>query len=304
MTTSRLTAPSMNALASERLRESADPAIRRLAGDRSADALSSARVRKLLEFPKMHPYSKFAGTHWRLVALADLGVPPRTKAVAVGIEQELAWLACGSRLQRAPGAGGLVRVHASQEGNAIYAGARLGFATDPRVRKLVDALLEWQWPDGGWNCGVNASGRRSSFHETVTPALGLAAYHAALGHRASLAAARRAAELLLEHRLYRALRSGEVIHPSWTKPHYPPYWHYDIVQGLRLLQAVGRLGDRRADDALDLLERRRGRDGRFSGPSWNTAMQPDAVEWGRGADNEMLNLRIEGLLQAARASRR
>lgn len=108
-----------------------------------------------------------------------------------------------------------------------------------------------------------------------------------------------AAELLLEHRLFRSLGTGEPIHPSWTKPHYPPYCHYDVLQGLRLVAAVGLLDDPPARGALDLLERSRRRDGRFSGPAWWSAKQPDAVDWGRGPDNEMLNVRVEAVLRVA-----
>ena len=44
------------------------------------------------------------------------------------------------------------RRHASMEGNAVYAFSRLGFADHPCTRRLVEALIAWQWPDGGWNC--------------------------------------------------------------------------------------------------------------------------------------------------------
>ena len=271
--------------------------IRRLAGDKRADALASVRVRQLLAFPDVHPYTKYWGTHWRLVALADLAVPHTAPGLTQGIEQELAWLTAPEHRRKIRSIGGLVRWHASMEGNAVYALSKLGRAGDRRTRTLVDSLLEWQWPDGGWNCDVKASGRRSSFHETVTPALGLAAYHEATRDRRALAAARRAAELLLEHRMLRS-RRGEVIHPSWIKLHYPPYWHYDILQGLRLLDAVGQLGDPRAGEALDLLLRARRRDGSFAGRAWNSSRDPDAVDWGRGSDNDMLTLRGGALLLA------
>jgi hypothetical protein len=278
---------------------SSDPAVRRLAGDDHADVLASPRVRTLLDFPDVHPYTKWWGTHWRLVALADLCVPAGTASLTRGVEREMEWLTAPEHRGQIGAVDGLVRVHASQEGNAVYACSRLGFASGPRVRMLADSLLEWQWPDGGWNCDVRATGQRSSFHETVTPAIGLAAYHVATHDADSLGGARRAAELLLEHRLFRSIRTGHEIHPSWTKPHYPPYWHYDILQGLRLLEAVGLLDDPRAHDALDLLERARRRDGRFSGPAWLSAKQQDAVDWGSGPENEMLNLRVEAILRAS-----
>ena len=266
----------------------------------SADVPASPRVRTLLEFPtKVHPYKKWWGTHWRLVALADLGVPPGTPGLEIGIEQELKWLASPAHRNPIRTINGLTRRCASQEGNAVYAASKLGFAPDPRVALLVGSLLGWQWSDGGWNCDINPNAWRSSFHESVTPGLGLAAYNEATGDGDALKGALRVAELLLEHKLFRSTRTGEPIHRSWTKPHYPPYWHYDILQGLRLLGSVGMLDDPRASDALDLLEDARRRDGRFSGPSWIRENLQDAVEWGKGPENDMLNRRAEQILAAA-----
>ena len=69
-------------------------------------------------------------------------------------------------------------------------------ADDPRVQQLAHDLVRWQWPDGGWNCDRNATGRRSSFHESLIPMHGLYEY-------GEHAAASRTAELLLDHRLFR-----------------------------------------------------------------------------------------------------
>ena len=128
--------------------------------------------------------------------------------------------------------------------------SRLGYADDSRTGQLVGALLDWQWPDGGWNCDRHRDARRSSFHESAIPALGLATYAAVAGDAASSRAAERTAALLLEHRLFRSMATGEPIHPSWQVLHYPSYWHYDILLGLRLLAAVDRLSDPRAHGRL------------------------------------------------------
>ena len=49
-------------------------------------------------------------------------------------------------------------------------------AGDPRVQLLARSLVEWQWPDGGWNCDKKATGRRSSFNESLPPMWGLHEY--------------------------------------------------------------------------------------------------------------------------------
>src|SRR6266705_763670 len=63
---------------------------------------------------------------------------------------------------------GRVRMCASMEGNAIFALLKLGEA-DERIDRLAQRLLDWQWPDGGWNCDKNRQAHVSSFTETILP---------------------------------------------------------------------------------------------------------------------------------------
>lgn len=253
-------------------------------------------LEQLLAFPDAHPYAKWWGTHWRLVEIADAGLNVPGERLAPGAVQELDWLL--PALGEVMVVDGRVRRHASMEGNAVFALSRLGFAGHPGTLRLVSGLVSWQWDDGGWNCDRRPATTRSSFHESVTPALGLAAYAQATGNSDARIAAERTAELLLRHRLFRSL-GGEVIHPSWVTLHYPPYWHYDILQGLRLLQLVDMLDDPRAGEALDLVEKAQRQPGRFSGRTWASARQPAAVDWGRSPDNPMLNEVAGGVLRAA-----
>jgi len=177
-------------------------------------------------------------------------------------------------------------------------------AKDGRVELLARSLVEWQWPDGGWNCDPHASGRRSSFHESLIPAWGLHEYYESTGSAWAEDAAQRAAELFLEHRLFRSLRTGEVISPAWLRLRYPPYWHYDVLQGLLVLGRLGRLNDVRAHDALGALVELRRPDGSWhaNGYWWNppgSARAPEAVDWRRRGPNEMITLNALRVLRAA-----
>ena len=250
------------------------------------------------------PYRKWTGVHWRLISLAELGVPPSDPRAAAAAERVLTWITRG--LRHPPDViDGLVRAHGSVQGNALGACCRLGLAGDPRAQHLAESLISWQWPDGGWNCDREATGYRSSFHETLGAAWGLHEYGQATGDLPARAAADRAAELFLEHRLFRRLRTGEIIDSLWLKPRYPPYWHYDILQALLVLTRTGRVRDPRAADALDELERRRLPDGRWraEGQWWKPAdssITPDVVAWGRsGEPNPMITLNALRVLRAA-----
>src|SRR5262245_54560091 len=249
-------------------------------------------------------YSKWAGAHWRLVSLVELGVPAGEPRCLAAAETVLAWLTGKAHRDRIQVIDGLTRRCGSQEGNALAVCSRLGLADDPRVRLLAESLVEWQWPDGGWNCDKNATGYRSSFNESLPPMWGLHEYWAASGETAARDAAARTAELLLEHRLFRTLASGEPIRESFVTMHSPPTWHYDFFQALVVLARLGLADDVRATEALDLLEERRLPDGRWrAGGRWwkapgSKGSNVEVVDWGSGP-NELLTLHALRVPRAA-----
>jgi hypothetical protein len=228
----------------------------------------SARAQQLLsergeagEIP-FHPYAKWYGAHWVLADLADIGYPPGDEALAPLREQVYKWL-LGQGHQRAiKTIAGRVRRCASQEGNALYYLLLLGLA-DERADELAARLLSWQWPDGGWNCDKNPAAIHSSFMESLIPLRALSLYGRLTGDNRAKAAAERAAEIFLKRRLYRRQSDGQIIAENFTQLHYPCYWHYDILFGLKVMAEAGFIGDARCQDALDLLEAKQLPDGGF-----------------------------------------
>jgi hypothetical protein len=289
---------------------SSDPAIRNLARsdllgelfDETA-TLHSPLVQALLVNHRGHPYgNKWRGAHWRLVSLVELGVRMQPVVVAA-VEQVLRWIAAPRpRTVIAD----LERRHASMEGNALAVCSRLGLAGDPRVVLLKDLVLAAQWPDGGWNCDRRPKARHSSFHESLATLWGLHEFNRATGDGEAGAAADRAAEFFLRHRLFRSEQSGQIADREWIKLHYPPYWHYDILQALLVLSRRRLLGDPRCEEALNLLESKRRPDGTWQPGGYrywlrqgSERVNGDAVDWGREGPNEMLTLNALRVLKAA-----
>jgi hypothetical protein len=245
-----------------------------------------------------HPYGKWRGAFWRLVALVELGVGAGHEGALAAADQSLAWLANPRRLDRIRKRTieGRVRRCASQDGRGLYACCRLGLV-DERMNVLAESLVATQWPDGGWNCDVRPQASHSSFHETWGPILGLSAYGAS-------EAATRGAEFLLRHRVVFSERTGEPAHPIFLSLRYPPYWHYDVLVGLTTLARSVGLADPRAGDALDLLESKRRPDGTWhcEGKWWkrpgSKGSGVEAVDWGNAAD-ELLTERAHDALHAA-----
>lgn len=272
---------------------------------------SGPRVRALLRGQGqdggfgIHPYGKWTGAHWRLVSLVELAAPPDER-VRAAAEQVLGWLCAPGHRRGIKTIEGRPRMHGSMEGNALAVCTRLGLAHDERVRSLAQALMDAQWPDGGWNCHPDPDAHHSSFHESITPLWGLAEYARATDDRAAAQAAGRAAELFFVHRLFRSDTTGEVINEEWLRFHYPPYWHYDVLQGLLLLSRAGYPADERAKEALDLVEQKRDEEGRWHVEGRSYWSRPgskgpgvEAVDWGRRGPNEFITLNALRVLRAA-----
>jgi hypothetical protein len=219
-------------------------------------------------------YYYWQGLHWVLASLADLGYPAHDESLHPIRDRVLdLWLGrqyfhefvARTKPQAyakrgVPIMDGRYRRCASQQGNALYSLIRLGLVDD-RVETLVERLLHWQWPDGGWNCDREPSADTSSFMETMLPMLGLAAYGSAKRNTSATKAAARAAEVFLRRKLFRRASSGEVIAKDFVALHYPLYWHYDVLGGLKAMMLLGRIRDPRCTEALDLLESKRLADG-------------------------------------------
>jgi len=273
------------------MREVSHAEVTRLERKRLIDALSKDH--------EVHPYGKWRGAFWRLVALVDLGVRRGHPGAVAAAEETLDWVASPRRLAtiRRRVIDGRLRRCASQEGRALYCCVRVG-VDDARLDLLAEALIESQWPDGGWNCDRRPRATHSSFHESWGPLLGLAAYGAT-------EAAARAADFLLRHRVVFSDRTGEIADRRFLALRYPAYWHYDLLVGLwALAESVG-LDDVRVREALALLESKRAGDGiwhvegRWWKPPGSKGSNVDAVDWASAADR-LLTERVWSVLAARR----
>jgi hypothetical protein len=251
-------------------------------------------------------YSKWHGAHWRLVALVELGIPADEPRAVAAYETILKPLLGRAHLDNVPQISGRYRRCASQEGNALGVGVRLGRSSDPRVGALAENLVRWQWPDGGWNCDRKPAASHASFYESITPLWGLAEFARATGEPDVVRAAQRAAELFLRHQVYRSHRTGHVADRRWTGLHWPPYYGYTALWGLVVLARAGALPDPRADDAVGLIRGRQGQGGRWpvDGPwGWRSPgmrrAERDPAPWPQSGPSEMITLNALRALRAA-----
>lgn len=249
------------------------------------DIEGSPRVRALLsertpdgKLP-YDPYAQWYGPHWVLVTLADIGYHPGDTSLLPLREQVLEHWLSPEHIDNLPVINGRIRVHASQEANALFSLLSLGLA-DERVDQLAQNLMGWQWPDGGWNCDMKPEATHSSFWESLIPLRALALYGRQRASDQALEAARRAAEIFLKRKLFRRERDGAIMNEEFVKLHYPCYWYYDILFGLKVMAEAGLIGDARCGEALELLESKRLDDGGF--PAEEACYHlTDELEYGR-----------------------
>ncbi len=252
----------------------------------------------------VHWYKKWAGATWRLVSAVELGVPSDNPVARRAANYVLSRLPL--RRSEPHQVRGRYRLHASVLGNPLGVCSRLGMADDPRVRRIAHSLVRWQWPDGGWNCDSSEDARHSSFYESLATLWGLNEYFRTTKDATVRTAIDRATELFLRHRLLKSCHGDDVINPRWIRLHYPVYWHYDILQALRVLGFAGKLGDPRTREALDLIESKRAKDGTWhsEGRFWHLgdrrAANTEVVDWGQSGPNEMVTLNALRVLASAR----
>ncbi len=266
-------------------------------------------------------YRYWQGIHWALTSLADIGYPDGDESLRPVLDRSLGmWTqpvydrtvsvtaeTVRSLHHGVPRLNGRYRRCASQQGNALLYASRLAGGRDPAPH-LAELLARWQWDDGGWNCSRSPSAHVSSFMETLTPMRGLMAYSVVSGSSRAYRTARRAAEVFLQRRMFRRRKDGRVMRPHFLQLHYPLYWYYDVLGGLKGIAEVGLIDDPRCSEALDWLEQRElpnggwAADARFYHVTETYEHGAEYVDWGapaRGQRNDWVTTDALFVLGAA-----
>jgi len=291
-----------------------DPAIRwqvmRDLTDAAPETVAAERARVATEgwgaqlLAAQSPAGKWGGpkedrglliTLWSLVVLKDLGLDPASKQ-ARKMTDRVARRVVFQPLHNRPYFDG--ETEPCINGRILGLGAYFKEPNDA----LAGQLLSEQLADGGWNCEAPRS-RRSSFHTTICVLEGLLAYERAGRKSAAITKARKRAEkYLLERRMFRSLRTGEVIDKRWLRFTYPSFWHYDVLRGLDYLREAGVKPDDRVQEAIEIVIQRRHQNGRWplnllhpeqiplqmetqvgSASRWNALRALRVLRWFRGA---------------------
>jgi hypothetical protein len=209
---------------------------------------------------------RFLITLYSLTVLMDLGVDPASKQACKMIDRVDKRLVF-KRLNNRPFLHGETEpcINGRILGIGAYFGSHLHLKEPNEA--LANQLLSEQLEDGGWNCEAPKS-QRSSFHTTICVLEGLLEYERAKPASPALSksvtkARKRAESYLLDRRMFRSLRTSEVINKRWLRFSFPTFWHYDVLRGLDYLRNAGIKPDSCVSDAIEIVLERRHQNGRW-----------------------------------------
>jgi len=208
---------------------------------------------------------KWISTHYTVLDLKNLNISPYNKAIRQSISQVIQTL-------KGPD-GGILPIGAEKKSDMCVNGMFLNYASyfgmeQNDLSSIVDLLLSEHMQDGGFNCESNRrETTHSSMHTTISVLEGIHEY-AKNGYRYRLEELQKSEEqsreFLLQHRLYQSHRTGQIIDKKWLMLSYPSRWKYDILRALDYFQSIGSDYDPRMQDALDVLKKKRRKDGTWS----------------------------------------
>lgn len=207
---------------------------------------------------------KWTSTHYTLLDLRHLELPPDYPVPHEAVDMIL-------REQKGED-GGINPSKTIKQSDVCINGMFLNYACyflvdEAGLHSIVDFVIEQHMPDGGFNCQKNRQGAvHSSLHSTISVLEGILEY-GANGYdyrRAELEElAAQAREFILKHRLFRSDRTGEIIDKRMLMLSYPSRWFYDILRALEYFRAAGSGYEPRMQDALDVLMKKRRKDGKW-----------------------------------------
>lgn len=209
---------------------------------------------------------KWTSTHYTLMDLMNLGIPPETPSVRNTVE-----MVFDNHIGEDGGIAFSETSKTSKESDVCINGMDLGLGAyfriaDNKMHSVIDNILDAQMQDGGWNCMRSRGAVHSSLHSTISVLEGLLAYRNGGGRyrlREITSMEADGRQFIMQHRFYRSHRTGETIDKKMLMLSWPSRWRYDILRALDYFRAARCPYDARMDDAMDVLARKQRADGRW-----------------------------------------
>lgn len=149
-------------------------------------------------------------------------------------------------------------------GNMVSTLVRIGYSDDPRVKKALKWLVKVQNRDGGWLCPywkAHVKDKHGCFRGAICSMEAFSEVPRENLTDEIKESVSKGAEFLLTHHLFKAEHHGyKIINKAWLELNFP-WFGYSILRGLDVLTKLGYTKDRRLNDAVEVLMRKRQTDG-------------------------------------------
>lgn len=211
---------------------------------------------------------KWISTHYTLLDLRNLCISPDHPKIKNTITMVV-------DTEKGPD-GGILPIGAVQVSDVCVNGMFLNYAAyfgtpETKLRSVVDFILSQHMPDGGFNCHSNRVGAtHSSLHTTLSVLEGFTEYllNGYQYRKKDIEEAQKASiEFILMHRLFLSDHTGKIIKKDFLKLAYPCRWRYDILRALDYFQYSGTNWDERMSEAIEVLLKKRKKDGTWNLPA-------------------------------------
>jgi len=209
---------------------------------------------------------KWASTHYTLLDLCNIEIHPDQDIIRCDITHAL-------HSVKSKTDGGILPIGDVGKSDVCVNGMFLNFAcyfgaNGDELKSVVDFILDQRMVDGGYNCRSNrAKCQHSSLHSTCSVLEGFRRYlHSGYTYRADEieSSMRAAEEFMLVHQLFISDRTGEIIDKRFLNLSYPYRWYYSVLRALDYFQAANRPWDARLQPGLDVIRKKRKKDGRWN----------------------------------------
>lgn len=261
-------------------RSESDPEVQ----DAMRDAMRTGPIPRILEKQEPGGYwgrkedfyinSKYKGTVWNVILLAQLGADGRDVRVRSAAEFLLQWSqheSGGFGYHGSADGGTAGSLLPCLNGNLAWSLVCFGMKDDERIRRSLEWIAKYQrfddnegpapkgWPYSREDCW----GKHSCHMGVVKDLKAISAIPADERSEAMARVVSDGAEYLLRHRLYKRSHDPTAIAKTrWAQFGFPLFWDTDALEMLSVLADLG-YRDERMDDTIELLLSKRLPDGRW-----------------------------------------